>query len=132
MIYMRDSNMEAARLKIMAVLKEHDLMGSVLICGKERSGFFSELSPSWSCASISEGLKGMELRIRAKKEDFPSKEVQQETLRATVHGIFGLHHVHANVGEMLKGLIQIIGKHMNVQSIAYDEQIQTVRAPQED
>lgn len=115
-------------MKIVAILKEHDLMGSVMIAGKERSGFFNEISPTWSCASVNEGPAGLEVRVRAKREDFASVEEQKACLAATVNGLMGLLHVHKFIGEMLLGMVKLISTKVDITSIATDERFQTVRA----
>lgn len=128
MSYMKCPNMEAARLKIAAVLKEHDLMGAVLIASKERSGFFHELSPSWSCATVDESKPQVEVRVRCKREDFPSAEAQNQALALTVNGLMGLLHVHPYTEQMLSGIIRLIGQKVDFTSMASDERIQEARA----
>lgn len=124
MSYMQDPNMEEARKKIVAVLKEHDLMGAVIFTGKERSGFFHELSPSWSCASLDETAEGVGIRIKSKREDYQSTEEQADSIRFTVGGLMGLLHVHQFIGQMLTAVVQLISTRMDISHVVYDQKIQ--------
>ena len=100
-------------------------MGCVLIASQERSGFFQELSPSWSCARIEEQPDGqVGVRILSKREDYPSREAQEEKLSLTVNGLLGLLHVHHHIGEALTGIIEMISRKVTITSIAHDERIQ--------
>lgn len=128
MSYMKCPNMEAARLKIVAILKEHDLMGTVMIAGKERSGFFQEVSPSWSCALAEETPEGVGIRVRCQKEDYASAAEQQTSLALTVNGIMGMLHVHQYIGEALTGIVQMIGRKFDFRSVTTDQHIQKARA----
>lgn len=128
MSYMKCPNMEAARLKIVAILKEHDLMGTVMIAGKERCGFFQEVSPSWSCALAEETPEGVGIRVRCQKEDYASAAEQQTSLALTVNGIMGMLHVHQYIGETLTGIVQMIGRKFDFRSVTTDQHIQKARA----
>lgn len=124
--YMKDENMEAARLKIIAVLKEHDLMGAVCFAGKQRAGFFHEVSPTWSCARIEETPEGVGIRVKSKREDYESLEQQGEHVTSTVNGLLGMLHVNQHIGQMLTSLVTMIGTKMDIRSITHDERVQKI------
>lgn len=126
MHYMKEPAMEEARVKILAILKEHDLMGCVLIASKERSGFFQEVSPSWSCARTEITPDGeVGVRVLCKREDYPSAEAQQEQLEHTVNGLLGLLHVHEYIGQALTALVKMISQKVTITSVAKDGRIQS-------
>lgn len=123
--YMADPAMEAARSEIIEVLKRHNLMGAVMICGEQRSGFFHELSPSWSCAFVDEQPDGsVSVRIKAKREDFDSLEHQKEIVSKTLGGLMGLLHVHRFVGQNLTGMLQLASQKFDIKQVSHDHRIQ--------
>jgi len=125
--YMREPNMEAARVKIIGILQEHKLMGCVMMSDEKRSGFFHEVSPPWSCAVIEDGPKGVELRVRSKREDYESLEQQIEHVTATVQGLMGMLHVHKFIGEMLTQLMMLISAKMEINFMAGDSVTQRIK-----
>lgn len=128
---MKCPNMEAARLKIVAVLKEHDLMGAVMIAGKKRSGFFQEVSPSWSCARVDESPAGVGVRVKCKREDYPSAEAQKRTLALTVGGIMGILGAHRYIGQFYTSLVQMISNKVEIHSVITDVTIQQAQAEED-
>ncbi len=131
MIYMKCPNMEAARLKIVAVLKEHDLMGAVMIAGQERSGFFQEVSPSWSCAIAEETPQGVGMRVKCRREDYPSEQAQEKTLALTINGLMGMMYVHQFIGQTLTGVMQMISRKVDIRSVVFDQCIQQAQAEED-
>jgi hypothetical protein len=126
--YMADPAMESARTEIIEVLKKHDLMGAVMICGKERSGFFHEVSPSWSCATVQDKPDGsVEVRIKAKREDFKSLDEQRDVVSKTIGGFMGLLHVHKFVGQNLSSLLNMISNKFEIKHMASDQRLQQGR-----
>lgn len=121
---LKDANMEEARNKILAVLKEHDLMGCVTMAGKERGAFFSYVSPSWSCAIVEEDGEKCGVRIRSKREDYPSLQAQEEQVRFTINGIMGLMHNLKFIEQLITAIIQLIGQKQEIRHIAQDQVIQ--------
>lgn len=128
MSYMKCSNMEAARVKIIAILKEHDLMGAVMIADQERSGFFQEVSPSWSCAIAEKTPQGVGIRVKCRREDYPSEQAQEKTLALTINGLMGMMHVHQFIGQTLAGVMQMISRRVDIRSVAFDQHIQQAEA----
>lgn len=124
--------MEAARAKIQAMLKEHDLMGCIIIAGKERAGFFSFLSPTWSVASIEEDADGqMGVLIKCLASDYPDQQAQLEHIASTVNGIMGLLHVHEFIGDLLKGMLKLFASKFNIQTVVDDANIQDLAVADE-
>lgn len=132
MSYMKCPNMEAARIKIAAILKEHDLMGAVILAGQERSGFFQEVSPSWSCAIAEETPEGVGIRVRCRAEDYPSAQVQHECLAKTVNAFMGMLHVHQYIKQTIEGLMLMISRKFQINSVSSDEHLQMAVARKEE
>lgn len=72
--------------EIREVLKKHDLAGVVMIQDTLELAYLKEVSPSWSCASLS---ADGEFRIKANREDFPSKESQKACIESTLGMVLG-------------------------------------------
>jgi len=131
MSYMQDPNMEEARKEIVAILQKRDLMGAVMIAGKTRSGFFHEISPTWSCAKMEDTPQGPAVRIKSKRTDYNSLAEQKEHVEATVNGFMGMLEVHKFIGQTLMGVIQMIGQKMDIHSVSTDHRIQKIDPSQE-
>lgn len=131
MSYMQDPNMEEARKEIVAILQKRDLMGAVTISGKTRSGFFCEISPTWSCAKMEETPQGPAIRIKSKREDYASLAEQKQHVELTVNGFMGLLEVHKFIGQTLLGVITLIGKKMDIHSVSTDHRIQKIDPSQD-
>ncbi len=75
---------ERAAEEIKAILQNYDLAAMIVLQGPEELTFVNAISPSWSCARLNEETG--ELRIRAKREEFASREEQKRCVEATPGG----------------------------------------------
>lgn len=132
--YMKDPSMQQAADEISAVLRKHDLMGVVLIAGKERSGWNIELSPSWSCIRRGEPTEdgGAQIRIKSKLEDYASKEEQEQVLACSIGGIMGILHNTKYITESLGNLMGAVSHKVEIQHVQHDPNIKDVRIDMED
>lgn len=118
--YMKDPNMQEAADKIVAILREHKIMGVVLIAGEARAGFIHELSPPWSCIK-DEG--GGAIRVKSKRSEYSSTEEQQSVLQNSIGGVMGILGNVKYVEETLTGLIMAIGSKVNINHVQSDPNI---------
>lgn len=102
-----DLKLRAALNEIHAILKKNDIAGVMLLCSETHHERLLELSPSWSCVQI----QGDFVRIRSKREDYPSKEAQNETLQKTAGLIFGLMKASMESADNLEQLIRCLAAH---------------------
>lgn len=99
--------------EISAVLKKHDVAGLVMVANQNHCDWRMEVSPSWSCAWIEKDGEGKEMiRIRSKKEDYPTSEARNKTLEVTI-GCFvtfgdSLDRLRSNINQLLV----MISKHV--------------------
>lgn len=84
----------------------HDVAGLIILSSETHSEFALYLTPSWSCLK----MEGALLRIRCKAEDYPSKEIQQETLRLSVSLIAGIMDVARHEASVLEEVLRSLGK----------------------
>lgn len=82
---MSDPILKEAMSEIMAVIHKHDLSASVLIQNKSQAEFLYELSPSWSCITLTpEGA------VRFKAQAKTGGDSEKERLRVSVGLIMGI------------------------------------------
>src|SRR6185295_20303666 len=104
---MPDPILQTAADEITAILKKHDIGGYVLLGSKTNTHFVRKLDPTWTCLTYEgEGV----LRMRSKREDYPSKEAQGETMRLTVGLLQGLVDAGVRDMETLQDLLKRVGK----------------------
>lgn len=109
---MRDANMKEAGAKITAILRQHDLMGIVLMSGKgDLCEYVTELCPQWSCITPNDGPDGKGIRIKAK---CATDSAEADKLRVSVSGLMGISDVLRHVSSMLSGLLTSLGEHMEI------------------
>lgn len=108
-------DLKAAAEEIQAILKKYDIAA---ICTLISPGDFQavrELSPSWSCAKVSDTPEGGKcLSLRAHMVDFPSKEAQQECISKTMGMLFGFQHQAQQDFRAMAGIIGEATKQMDV------------------
>jgi hypothetical protein len=89
---MPDPNLQAAMEEIKVVLKKYDCAGMVTLASPDYAEFLYEISPSWSCAKVKPLPKGgYEVRINAKRKDYPTKEAHARAINQTA-GLFMSFH----------------------------------------
>lgn len=81
--------------EIMGVLKKYDMAGAITVVDKERC-MFKYHFPTWSVATVD--LKGV--RLKSKREDFPSIEAQREASELTAHCIMQIQDTAVNTLNM--------------------------------
>jgi len=91
---MSDPKLILAAGEIKAVLRKHDIAGVMLLQGQKTMEFVREISPSWSCARLVPALdgNGYVVRVRAKREDFPTAAAQKECIENTLGMLIGFQH----------------------------------------
>ncbi len=111
---MPDPTLKTAAAEIEAILKKYDAAGVILLCSPTHVEYLYSLSPSWSCARL-ESIDGRAaVRIRAKREDFPSEREHKKALELTTSMMLGFHsQLERSVGWMQE-LIEVLGIHFDV------------------
>lgn len=108
---MPDPQLKTAMEEIKAVLRKYDIAGIVFLGSQSHSEFLLGINPSWSCAKFE---AENELRIRAKREDFPSLEAQKKCLTDTVGMLAGFRDLAENAQENLGNVLAMLGKHIEI------------------
>ena len=99
---------EVAR-KIKRLLKRNNVAGSFVVVSKTHSEFRFHF-PTWSAVT----LKGNELRIRAKREDFVSLEDQKETVENSVHILCQIRDIAGLIFKNMQGILDLLSKKFNI------------------
>ena len=110
-----DPKLREAMEDIKAVLRKHDIMGCAVLASPTHSEFLCDPGASWSVArieNVGEGRYG--IRFRSKREDWPSKEAQDEATTATVHGIESIRWLNLKLHEQMGTLVETLRKHMSI------------------
>lgn len=110
---MPDPNLLAAAEKINAVLAEHDLAAIVILQGPKSLHFVRKIDPTWSCAWFTEpdATGAVGVRLRAKREDFPSKDAHKACVEATTGMFLGFHHQLLSDADMIMQIITMLAHH---------------------
>lgn len=101
---MPDPKLQMAMEEIKAIIQKHDLSASVLLQNQTHGEFFYELSPSWSCITLTtDGQIGVKCKAKTGGDD------EKERLRVSVGLIMGiLDHARKqekNMSEVVELLI---------------------------
>ena len=91
------------RSEIIGVLKRYDMAGAVTVVDKERC-MFKYHFPTWSVATV----EPSGVRLRSKREDFPTKEAQRQASELTAHCIMQMRDTAANTFALTRELEKIM------------------------
>jgi hypothetical protein len=89
-----------------AVLKRHDVGAIVLLASKTHTHYLHQLGTSWNCI----WFEGDMLRIRCKRQDFPSADAQKEVLSHTIGMLGGLVDAARQEADKFEELLRMIGQ----------------------
>jgi hypothetical protein len=88
---MNDKPYRDCMAEIIGVLKKYDMAGAITVVSQDRS-MFKYHFPTWSCVTVGED----HVRVKAKREDFPSSEAQRRTVELSAHCIMQMRDIAAN------------------------------------
>lgn len=94
-----DKRYRECMAEITAALRKYDMAGAVTVVSKERA-MFKYIFPSWSCIKANE----TEIRFKAKREDYPSVEAQQQAVESSVHIILQMRDIAAQTFAFCEGI----------------------------
>lgn len=80
---MPDSKLQNAMAEIKAILHREDITGCVMLVSPTHAEHLYEFGASWSICSF-DPVTG-ELRLKAKRADYPSAEAQNEAITCSAH-----------------------------------------------
>lgn len=94
-----DKRYRECMAEIIGVLQKYDMAGAITVVDKERC-MFKYHFPTWSCILLGEDY----VRLRSKREDFPSLEAQHVCAELSAHIIMQMRDVAANTFAMMEHL----------------------------
>ena len=109
-----DPHLKAAMEEVKAILDKYQCGAYVVL----QSPFFSEFLihfPTWGCiALIDAGDNNTEVRVYAKREQFPSREAQKAHLEASAGMILHLDTVLTQHANQFRQLGKMLGAHFDI------------------
>jgi len=76
--------------QIKAILKEHDLAGSIAIIDKDgKADYLYHVTPTWSVIDYHITDEDVTVRVKAFEKDYDSKEEQKEAIGRSANILFG-------------------------------------------
>jgi len=95
--------------EISAVLKKHDMVGLVIVGNATHCDWRMNVEASWSCARFEEQADGnVGIRVRAKREEFPSLGEQKQCVERTIGTFVTFQHWLRKMDEQLDPLLVAI------------------------
>jgi hypothetical protein len=98
-----DKRYRECMAEIIGVLKKYDMAGAITVVSKERS-MFKYHFPTWTAVLLGED----HVRLRSKREDYPSLEAQRQTSELTAHVIMQMRDTAANTFALTEHLGKIM------------------------
>lgn len=103
--------LKEAAAEIKAVIAKHDLAAMVILQSPSNLEYVNEISPSWSAAKLSaDGA----FRLRARREEFPSRDAHINCLKETVGMLLSFMRQSERNAANLTEVLGIVGKHLDV------------------
>lgn len=101
---MPDPKLKIAAEEIKAVLLKHDCAAIVVLCSESHLEWLHHVTPSWSCARLQDGV----LRIKAKREDFPTVEAQKKCVTDTIGMVVGFLDAANNTAAQMTEVARLL------------------------
>lgn len=94
-----------------ALCEKYDCMGVALFVSPTHSEFVNRLDPSWSVMRMEDNHH---VRFRSKAVDFPSKQAQDASTEATVHGVTSIIEWSEKLHENWLQVLMALRNHMTI------------------
>jgi hypothetical protein len=111
-----DKRYRECMAEIVGVLQKYDMAGAITIVDKERSIFRYQF-PSWSCIILGED----QLRFRAKREDYPSLEAQEEAVTLSTHIILQIRDIAAQTFSLMERIHGALAEKFEIEHKPYKD-----------
>lgn len=100
--------------EISAVLKKHDVTGIIVVGNRTHCDFRMHVTATWSCAVVvkEEGTDREMVKVRSKREDYPSREAQVEVINHTVGTFVTFSDILDRLNGNVKSLLVMISRHV--------------------
>lgn len=96
---MSDKRYRECMAEMIGVLKKYDMAGAVTVVDKDRCMFKYQF-PTWTCVVLGEDS----VRLRSKREEYPSLEAQKRAAELTAHVIMQMRDIAANTFTLCESL----------------------------
>lgn len=107
---MPDPKLKLAMEEIKEILKRHDIAAIVHLQSQAHGEFLYSLSPSWSCASLSD-----DGRFRFKADIKTKPETDKERARVTTGMLISFLDAAEKQKQDMTTAARLVGKHMEIQ-----------------
>ncbi len=109
-----DPRLKDAMAEIAALLQRYDIGASVHLVSQTHSEYCYHF-PTWSVAQFAQEEPGRwGIRVRSKKEDFPSREAQHQANEVTAHLLCQLRDLGAQDLVQIEQVLEMVEKHWQI------------------
>ena len=103
-----DPRLQEAMAKIIGILKEYDIAGTVALASQEAGEHLFHLCPTWTCMRLEPSADGDVIRIRALRKDFESQEAQDTMVADTISTLAVLARINEDHLEASSQILKCI------------------------
>lgn len=101
--------------EIKEVLKKHDMVGLITVGNSTHTDFLIHVDATWSCARIEKSdEQGYFIRIRSKRDEYPTPEAQKESLDKTVGTFVTWHDLLPVLHQQVEKVLIMCAQHMQI------------------
>lgn len=105
-----EQQLKQAIEQIREIMRTNDVGGIIILANEHRMEHYTELSPSWSCATYD----GEMVRFRALESEFNSKQEQKECIENTVGLMAGMADVCRVLNEQLNAVLASLSQKFDI------------------
>jgi hypothetical protein len=118
---MPDPKLKAVAAEIAAILKKHDVAGTVVLSSPNFMEYLHHFEASWNALHFETVDGKPALRFRCKRADYPTKEAWAETMRVTIGTVQGFADALLEQGNTLQGLALTVGRKVHYEHMTKNE-----------
>ena len=109
-----DPHLKAAMEEVKVVLQKYDCMAAVVLVSPTHSEFLNHFNASWSVLKWEEIYDQQILRVRSKREDWQTKELQKRATEASMHALTTIVEWTRKTNEEFRDVLIKLRKHMTI------------------
>ena len=110
---MPDTKLQNAMAEIKAILHKNDITGCIMLVSPTHAEHLYEFGASWSICSFDQ-VTG-ELRLKAKRADYPSQEAQTEAITFSAHMLQCFAGMARDVQHNMRQILALLERSVEVE-----------------
>lgn len=112
-----DPDLKEAMERIKAIMDEYQVGGSIILSSRTHSEFLTYF-PGWSIAQFNEDNTG--INIRSKREDFDSREHQEQVTQDTVGFLCHIRDISAHTFGIFQDTVEKISEYFEIDHTPFE------------